>query len=436
MYRLAGTPWHRNPVRTLVVLIATGLASAVFLAHAIASVIGPTSLARAISQRVQRIRAGFITEDILLRALELGEIESGGVVEVEEGELSPFPNRLTKVELRYVAGEPRLLCRLRRGRQQLFFLANYSRGVLPPALSWALGVGDSSSLDDAGVVVRGESGTLTNDARQPNVHPFRIPGAWSIPEDLLVRASSFLDSELEAQKINLANFRLAPELPLAALAEPTDLDDFALGRAQGRSLVADFRTNRDLVVRVSGHLWLGTPDRTLLVGTGGKNVLILVTGNVYVKGSIRMLGPYDRMMLVAGRPEWPAYRDANANGRRDEGEGTIPASAPAAPLGPREGGGLIYLGDADEKLQVQAWLIANHDLIVGQAGATVQGSILLGGGIVRPGSTPAPLTIRAETRFKDRDLPRRGLPVLPGTERRQHISNVRLVSTVTPRERS
>jgi hypothetical protein len=88
----------------------------------------------------------------------------------------------------------------------------------------------------------------------------------------------------------------------------------------------------------------------------------------------------------------------------------------------------VYLGRGHIRPTLQASLVADWDVIVGPSGAAVQGAVLCGGRLHRLGTPPGRLDLNAETRFSDPSLPRRGLPLLPGTENRERIRHVRLIS--------
>ncbi|MAE77674.1 MAG: hypothetical protein CMJ85_12500 [Planctomycetes bacterium] len=400
------------------------LMSALFLAQVLSAVVGPLRMAHSVALDLQQARGVYIAEDAFHCALQAGLMTTKSV-EVAEGELSPFPERRARVVARRQAGATQLYCSLRRRGQDIVFTGRHVRGVLPPALSWAVGQVETREVDDD-VIVRGRSDRLALDPRHGDAFPLAIPGSWEVQADLHVRASDLAAPDGSERGMNLANFRLANELALATLAEPTELDDFELGAGANR--VASFRARRDIVVRVFGHLWLGGPKGIARIGTGGHCLVLLVTGNVYIRGGLDLLGPRDRVVIVAGRPGWGGFRDANVNGRRDAGE-VILGHAKGDALGPREGAGNIYLGLglSGKAAYVRASLVARHDVLIGPSGASVIGSVLAGGRLVRSGVAPGTLELTAEPRFLDAALPHRGLPLLPGTEQQDRVMDIQRV---------
>jgi len=415
--------------------VATLIVAALFLAQTVITITNPARLSRTLARRLCDVRSRYIAEDVFTRALSFEPaLRERGFATVLEGGLSSHPERRAIVALGRAGGCDQLVCRLVRGAQEYVFVANYSRGVVPSALGWALGQGDPDpDFDARSVVLRGESHVLSRDPQSPDVHPFRIPGAWTVMANLDIRVSTLTALRADSD-MNLGNFRTAAELPLRELAEPTDLDDFELGRTHDGRFLAAFRSPHDMVVRIHGHLWLGRPDLELLVGTGGRDLVLLVDGNVYVRGSVRVLGPRDRITVVCGRPGFASFRDRNGDGRRDLHEPIVGAPPDGDIESPREGGGALYLGLRGPTPTIQAILISSHDAIVGPAGATIEGALLAGGRLIRRGAPPGALAVSTDVRFPAKLLPRPGIPVLPGTETEAHIGEVVLVGTQPRRE--
>ncbi|MFQ5503556.1 MAG: hypothetical protein ACE5F1_02025 [Planctomycetota bacterium] len=427
--------WLWPPSKHLHIIGIVVLASTYFAAT-LGLIVGPVATSLVLSDQFEKIRTTFVAEDVLLRALAKHELRSQGHVEVVEGQLSDHPDEAVKVELLQQLTGPELRCRFGSHRDSMEYRASFVNGALPAAFSWAAGQGDPRAPDleqgDRGLTIRGRTGRMCSDPKRDNVFPLSIPGAWDIQADFVVRAGIYLDPAVEHENTNQANFRLAADLPLEHLFEPTDMDDFEVGRSNDARLVASFRgtsSSRGIVIRVLGHLWVGRPGETLLVETAGHSVVLNVTGNVYVLGDVRMVGPKDSLIIVAGSRGRAAFRDWNGNGRRDSGESLLGTMVtPGFYLRPREGTGLVYLGMAEDRIpKMQAYLVATHDVIVGKSGASVHGTVLAGGMLIRVGGREAgPLLLSTDTRFRDMSLPKRGLPIIPGSEKRERLTSIRL----------
>ncbi|MDP6424928.1 MAG: hypothetical protein QGG14_09295, partial [Planctomycetota bacterium] len=161
--------------------------SALFLAQVLSAVVGPLRMAHSVALDLQQARGVYIAEDAFHCALQAGLMTTKSV-EVAEGELSPFPERRARVVARRQAGATQLYCSLRRRGQDIVFTGRHVRGVLPPALSWAVGQVETREVDDD-VIVRGRSDRLALDPRHGDAFPLAIPGSWEVQADLHVRAS-------------------------------------------------------------------------------------------------------------------------------------------------------------------------------------------------------------------------------------------------------
>ena len=420
------------------------LATGAFLGNSLFSVLEPSMRSRALAKRNILVQAEFVAEDVMLRALAQGtRLRRHRRISLPEGPVSSTPNRLATVELRRIAGISKLLCRLRRGETNLVFLGEHERGQLSPAFAWSLAEGDPEDASDetrgdqAGVerlLVRGARGVLAADSSHAASHPFGSAEVWDQRFDLQVGKTRLRAALRPGVDSNLGNFRDSPALGLTRLPDPTELDVFELGRRNGTRRIAAFRSKHDYVVRVRGHLWVGRAGDPLFVGTGGRAVVIYVDGNLYVEGGIRMLGPRDRLSFVVGRPDWASFRDFDGDGRQGPADPELPARGAGAGGRPREGSGLVYLAREDQDhVRIQASIFAQHDVVVGRVGAWIGGRVLAGGRVLRP--DPESDFIEIQPPPLETQRPSRGWPMLPGSERIERLSALKLLG-VTSRKAS
>jgi len=76
---------------------------------------------------------------------------------------------------------------------------------------------------------------------------------------------------------------------------------------------------------------------------------------------------------------------------------------------------------------LEAFLVAEHDVLIGEKGALVRGAVLAGGRLIRRGGEqPGPLELNAGARFRDMSLPILGLPKEPGSELKPRVLRVGL----------
>jgi len=430
---------RRWPPRRATYSLAAVIISCVYFTTTMGMVLGPVSESQELFRRFERAKAAYVAEDVFLQALKHPSLSSKGTVDLFEGALSKFPDRIVEVELRRHLNGSELRCFLDREQESLEFRASYVEGAMPNAFAFAVGQADTG-LDDLtkqeGVTVKGFARRLSRTPDARNVFPLSIPGPWDEHQDLMVHAGAFLDRR-GVEDVNLGNFRLAGDLPLEYLTEPTDRDDFAFGREHASKFVASFRHGvayRGLIIRVLGNLWIGKPGSTLLVETLGRPIIIKATGNIYILGDIQMVGPKDSMYLIAGSRDKVTFRDSNGNGSRDPGEillGTTTLDPSSFRLRPREGSGTIYVGLGNRgRPNVHASLLSHHDIVIAQPGAEITGAVLAGDKVLRVGGKNAgALLLTAETRFQDPTLPIRGLPITPGSEKQKRLTEVRLHST-------
>lgn len=421
---MAMTLWRVFRREGLAALLVA-LSSAAFFAFAVHAVVGAAGVSASLRHRLEITRGKYIVEDVVRRALtRLEELRAGARLVVAEGQLSSFPQREAWVELRTMGGHRALVCGLNRGEpsrggRTLIYRSKATRGLLPPEFSWALGELEPAE-SKAGLVFEARDGEVRSPvARKLEAMPFRAEKSWS-DVDFSIHRDCWDAREGQTHTLAMRNFRPADELALQNLATPTGLENFELGNLHGSRVVAAFRGERDLVVRVKGHLWLGRPDRKLIVGTGGRSLLILVDGNVRIRGSVEMLSENDRLFLVAGRPGYGAFRDRDGDGVRDPSEILLAPHVHAPVLGPVEGGGLIYVGDAASRPHIDAGLLASQDVIVAHAGAEIEGAVLCRS-LLRLGTSPGALVIRGRRRTGASSIPPRGFPVVPGTEELERV---------------
>ncbi len=191
-------------------------------------------------------------------------------------------------------------------------------------------------------------------------------------------------------------------------------------------IVFDSGTREGLRIRIEGNLWLGEPGQALRISTQGRPLVIQVTGNLYVLGEISMVGERDTLFFLVGEPGCEAFRDLDGDGHHDSGEPRMPGRSPR--LFPCEGRGLAYLGlPGLPRVSLGAYLVAEHDVVVGEKGASVRGTVLTGGRLLRSGGEdPGPLELDAGARFRDMSLPISGLPMEPGSEKKPRVIRVGL----------
>ena len=400
-----------------------------------------------------RIQSRYIAEDVMLRALQKkGFFESGHAL-IPEGELAPDPTLPARVSLRWGKEGNVLVARLRGGDKELVYEGSYGYGELLSEYSLALGQGDpAGEWNPTEMLIQGgqarlklaplsiveDAGAPTKDAADSGAPATEEPRARIEKSlltrhlgavksfDLLVRGGSkrVLDRESSARNC----FRRTETLPQQYLAKPTDLDDFALRSAgpDSGTIVFDTQKSMGLRIRVEGNLWLGQPGQTLRISTQGRPLVIHVTGNLYVMGDVTMVGERDALFLLIGKPGAEAYRDEDGNGHRDPLEPRIPGRSPR--LFPSEGSGLAYLGlPGTQRTRLEAFLVTEHDVIVGEKGASVRGTVLAGGRLIRcSAEQPGMLELFAGARFRDMSLPIPGLPSEPGSETLPRVLRVGL----------
>lgn len=392
--------------------LALVVAAVAFFAHALKSVTGPTQLSVSLQERVTRIRGARIAEDLARRALlRIEELRAGARLILPEGSLSRFPERASWVEMRSTQGRRELVCSLARGQQQLLFRGRSIRGSLLPCMLWPLGQVEESA-NEQGLIVEALHGRPRGGVLE--AVPYREEALWS-DVDFVVDPETLERGSTGRHALHLANFRAAEGLALEASSAPTSLPNFELGTPRAARIVTAFRGSHDLVILVRGHLWLGRPGHHTVIETGGRSVVLLVEGNVRIRGNVDVHGERDQVFVVAGRPGTAAFRDLDGDGLRDPGEMRLDPHVPSSLVSPIEGGGLIYLGDAQSRADVCATLVASQDVVVATAGARIRGGILCRR-LTRVGPEPGAIVIRERHPLLDLDrIPRRGLPVVPGS---------------------
>lgn len=395
-------------LRSRGIAFALATACAVFVAIAVDSVVTPLRLNVRLNARLSQLHGKRIAEDVVRRALlRIEELRAGARLILPEGAVSAHPERDAWVEMRRFDSRREVVCGLDRGERSQLYRGRVVRGVVRDCMLWPLGELEASEHRQ-GIVVESET---QKRGRRLDAMPYQNERLWS-EHDFVIDRSSLGRVTRGRHALHAANFRDADEVALAVLPEPSSLPNFELGVPRASRVIAAFRSDRDLVVRVRGHLWIGRPGHRMIVETRGHSVVLLVDGNVRIRGSVEMLGEDDQLFVIAGRPGSSAFRDSNGDGRRGANEPQLESHTRAALVPPLEGAGLIYLGDADSGCDVSASLIATQDLIVGLAGARVAGTVLCRQ-VTRVGEEPGVFSIVERRPLLDLDaIPRRGLPIV------------------------
>ena len=418
----------------LINLTAIAIAAGLF-GLAIGLLVVPVRKSNVVARKYEIARGRYVAEHLFLRALSSADFMSNESIVLPEGRLSDWPERMAEVVLRRLQYGNQLRCILQREKGGLVYRGSFAIGRLPRAFTLTLGQLDPEELppwERGGSSIKGAQAVLSSDPDDDWAFPLVLSKSFGARADLDVHAELYMGRHAENREdeSNLDKFKLRPELPGSVLSQGTDLDDFSLEPRQRRNAVALFLSEeqRGIVVRVIGNLWIGTKGKTLAINTGGRSAVIYVTGNIYIQGSIRLVGKRDSLYLIAGRDDGPSFRDMNGNGVRDRGERllNVAKGKEGQGLRPREGTGLIYLSAGGAVApEVTAYLVAKNDIIVGRKGATVHGGCLSGGRLLRVGKDRAgPLNLLSDLRYSDLPLPADGLPLKPGTENDKRVFRV------------
>ncbi|MCB9917228.1 MAG: hypothetical protein H6832_02335 [Planctomycetes bacterium] len=406
----------------LLALLTVGIA---FFAYVVTVVREPARLARSLNVRIMATRCRYIAEDVMRRSLSRSDLmRAGERLILAEGELSPDPTREAWVELRQSGGQRSVLCGIRRGSALLVYRAAAHRGRILPCMTSVF-----ASLEPARDVDVRSHDQSAIEPELLDAMPFQDPRSWKAA-DVDVDRATLANAEADRDALTLAAFRLANELGMAMKGTPTELDNFVLGNyafgnKSSERIVAAFQSQRDLVVRVHGHLWIGARDKDTVIGTSGRSLLILVDGDVHIRGSVVLQGESDRVRIVAGRPGFGSFRDLDGNGIHDEGEVRLRPHRVLPVLTPSEGAGRIHIGDDLVRPHVTLDLCATQDLVVGRAGAEIRGRVLCRG-VRRLGEDRASLVVIGRAQGRAESLAPRGYPLVAGSDGDETISEPRL----------
>ncbi|MFN8823611.1 MAG: hypothetical protein ACK501_01470 [Planctomycetota bacterium] len=166
-----------------------------------------------------------------------------------------------------------------------------------------------------------------------------------------------------------------PGLALATWSVGTEGMDYVFLRAAG-----DVLANGGLVC-VPGHLWIPPSAEPWTVRLA-RDVVVAVRGNLYVGGSVRVLGEGRLVFYVEPPPGSCAYGDRNGDGLWSAGDRLVADGGNFH--GPLEGGGSAFLGlpGIHRAIQCDAGLVVHGELHL-RAPATVAGPLVLGGGVTQ-----------------------------------------------------
>ena len=174
---------------------------------------------------------------------------------------------------------------------------------------------------------------------------------------------------------------------LLRIATGTDLVDWRLRLDQDG--VVRPRTTEACVARVAGHLWVDRDGKPLTVELDHA-LTLLVDGNIYLGRSLFVRGN-GRLTLVARGCPGLRFHDLDGDGRKSEGDELFDDHPTVAT--PIEGSGSIYLGlpdhgDANHRIECDAGLWAEGDVVVVEALAIAHSCVLAGLGhrVIGPGA--------------------------------------------------
>ncbi len=368
------------------------LVSGAYLALVLLLVAIPVSWSAELAKTQRRVHGTYIAEDVALRALEKGLLRRGGTMTLPQGPLSPFPDQSAEVLWLPRRNRSSVLCILgaqgQEGRRDQY-LADFVRGSLPRAFSWALGEGKPSKKGEQ-VFIRGIRGALHASPGSDPVAPL-VGGSWEGRADLLV-------GEMGVRPL----LQPCPDLPIRFLGTSTDQEDYFLGSTgERREVCLGLGESQASVIRIPGNLWLGLPGRETRISATTDSLVFLVDGNLYVQGRVRPSRRGLKLYFLVGRPG---------------GAGTEVS----------EGRGRAWLGLGDRGCFLEATVVARGDLIPTGGRVELRGAFLAGGHMEFQGRKGL-LTIQGP-RPEDLPLrPRRGLPLVPGSEDQFWILSIRRI---------
>lgn len=164
-------------------------------------------------------------------------------------------------------------------------------------------------------------------------------------------------------------------LALATWSVGTEGVDYVFQRSAGDVLAGGG------LVCVPGHLWIPPSAEPWTVRLT-RDVVVAVRGNLYLGGSVRVLGEGRLVFYVEPPPGSCAYRDRDGDGLWSAGERLVPDGTTFH--GPLEGGGSAFLGlpGSPRAIRCDAGLVVHGELHL-RSPATVAGPLVLGGGVTQ-----------------------------------------------------
>ncbi len=393
------------------------LVSGAYLVLVLLMVAIPVSWSAELAKTQARLRGRFLAQDVVLRSLEKGLLKHGGTMTLPEGPLSLHPRRKAVVLWLPRRNRSSVLCTLGGsgpGESGPRYLADFVRGTLPLPFSWALGEGDPGKLGEK-VFVRGVRGVLREKK-----------GTWVpslLGEDWGKRADLVLGEGGERQAL-----QSCPDFPIRFLGTSTDQEDYFLGpRGEENEVSITLMGTRSSVVRVPGNLWVGLPNRETRISASTDSLVFLVDGNLYVQGRVRPIRQGLRIYFLVGRPKGASFRDGDRDGRRDPGEPVLPVPGfGRIPMDVLEGRGTAWFGLGEQDCSLQATVVARNDLVPAGGRVDLRGAFLAGGRILAEGRKGL-LRIEGPKAEELPRRPRRGLPLVEGSENQFWILTIRRI---------
>lgn len=190
-----------------------------------------------------------------------------------------------------------------------------------------------------------------------------------------------------------------PGLALATWSVGTEGPDYVFQRTAGDALAAGG------LVSIPGHLWIPPSPEPWTVRLT-RDVVIAVRGNLYLGGSVRVIGEGRLLFYVEPPPGSCAFSDRDGDGVWSSGDRLVEAAS--AFRGPLEGAGSAFLGlpTGARPIHCDAGLVVHGELHL-RVPATIAGPLVLGGGVTQ-NSTEGRIVAAGAWRF----LPER--EVVPG----------------------
>ena len=206
---------------------------------------------------------------------------------------------------------------------------------------------------------------------------------WLKSEDIEELPRRLTDSVFTSGRRAVHDLSLDREVALASIPVGTDAPDYALSSCSGNDMAFLPPGAEGRVFLIRGNLWIGEGDRSPVHVRLRSSTTIVVDGNIYFRGGVRISGE-GHLTLVARSVPGSRYIDEDRDGTFDP---EIDSALDHGPYrGRSEGSGSIWLGaptgHAIASL-IEAILVADQDILapfadtdIELAAATVYGGVI------------------------------------------------------------